>query len=85
MSISPPHSNRSGILCNSLSYSPSNIHNSNDDSVQYLFIAGGTSAEKLSTIVVGNLGLPLLPISLDSHQSKYNKMKSCTDPTFSLP
>ena len=33
-------------------------------------MAGRRSAEKLSTIGVGNLGLPLSPISLDSNQSQ---------------
>ena len=34
-SISSPHFNRSGIICNnSVSYSPSNINNSKGDSVQ---------------------------------------------------
>ena len=32
-----------------------------------------------------NLELPLLPNSLDSHQTQNNKMKFWTDPTFLLP
>ena len=43
------------------------------------------SEEKLLTtdIVQGNLGLSLLPNSLDLHQN--NKMKSCADPASSFP
>ena len=59
-SISSPHSNRSGIICNNfVSYSPSNINISKGDLVQYFFIAGRRTAGKLSSIGVGNLGPPL--------------------------
>ena len=42
--------------------------------------------EKVSTtgVTQENLELPLLPNSLDSHQTQNNKMKFLTDPTFLL-
>ena len=42
--------------------------------------------EKVSTtgVTQENLELPLLPNSLDSHQTQNNKMKFWTDPTFLL-
>ena len=62
-SILSLHSNRSGIICNNfVSCSPRNIHNSKDDSVQL----EGLQRSFLPNYV-GNLGLPLPLISLDSH------------------
>ena len=50
-------------------------------------LLNATLSEKVSTIGVTqeNLELPLLPDSLDPHQTQNNKMKFWTDPTFLLP
>ena len=50
-------------------------------------ILNATLSEQVSTTAVTkeNLELPLLPNSLDSHQTQNNKMKFWTDPTFLLP
>ena len=50
-------------------------------------ILNATLSEKVSTtgVTQENLELPLLPNSLDSHQTQNNKMKFWTDPTFLLP
>ena len=45
-------------------FSQSNVNNFKCNSAQQLFIAGRRSAEKLSTIGVENLELPLPPNSL---------------------
>ena len=47
-------------------------------------ILNATLSEKVSTtgVIQENLELPLLPNSLDSHQTQNNKMKLWTDPTF---
>ena len=50
-------------------------------------ILNATLSEKVSTtgVIQENLELPLLPNSLDSHQTQDNKMKFWTDATFLLP
>ena len=50
-------------------------------------ILNATLSEKVFTtgVIQENFELPLLPNSLDSHQTQNNKMKSWTDPTFSFP
>ena len=50
-------------------------------------ILNATLSEKVSTTGAThkNLEFPLLPNSLDSHQTQNNKMKFWTDPTFLLP
>ena len=50
-------------------------------------ILNATLSEKVSTtgVTQENLELPLLPNSLDSHQTQNNKMKFWTDPTFLFP
>ena len=50
-------------------------------------ILNATLSEKVSTtgVTQENLELPLLPNSLDSHQTQNNKIKFWTDPTFLLP
>ena len=49
-------------------------------------ILNATLSEKVSAtgVTKENLELPLLPNSLDSHQTQNNKMKFWTDPTFIL-
>ena len=50
-------------------------------------ILNATLSEKVSTtgVTQENLELPLLPNSLDSHQTQNNKTKFWTDPMFFLP
>ena len=47
-------------------------------------ILNATLSEKVFTtgVIQENFELPLLPNSLDSHQTQNNKMKSWTDPRF---
>ena len=49
-------------------------------------ILNATLSEKVSTTGAThkNLEFPLLPNSLDSHQTQNNEMKFWTDPTFSF-
>ena len=56
-------------------------------SLKFGRILNATLSEKVSTtgVTQENLELPLLPNSLDSHQTQNNKMKFWTDPTFLLP
>ena len=68
--ISSPHSNRSGIIChNFVSYSLSNTQFERR-LCPITFYSWKKSAENLSTIGVGYLGLPLPNTSLDSHLSR---------------
>ena len=50
-------------------------------------ILNATLSEKVSTtgVTQENLELPLLPNSLDSHQTQNSKMRFWTDTTFLLP
>ena len=50
-------------------------------------ILNATLSEQVSTtgVTQENLEFPLLPNSLDSHQTQNNEIKFWTDPTFLLP